>query len=235
MTPDHARTEIERLRAMYVECDASADYGRQFRPFDPREFGYRSQQLRCLAEMLREAGRHDLSGMRILDFGCGTGRLLGDLIGLGAEPALLCGVDLSKERLDAAARRHPHVRFQLASGSSIGFGDASFDLVIQAVVFSSIGLADLRRRLADEMLRVLAPGGFVYWWDLFRVLPQAGGQRLDPRELFLGCGFRGRRVSWLPRPSEGIARRRWKWALGAVVDLFAARPTHLAALIGPKT
>jgi SAM-dependent methyltransferase len=159
---DPTNAELERLRDVYRQKDGSAEYARQYSPLDRIEFGYHLEQLRALGELLRGAGVGSLAGMRVLDFGCGTGRLLGDLVGLGADPELLTGVDLSAERVAVAQRRHPGIRFLEVAGDALPFADGSFDLVTEIVVFSSIHSATLRQSAADELLRALRVGGHVF-------------------------------------------------------------------------
>lgn len=231
---DLVASEVSRIRAEYVQKDGSVAYRGQYAAFEPLQLGYHFQQLQSLAQLLQERGRKDLSGIHILDFGCGSGRFLGDLLGLGAEPKLLCGVDLMPGRLAEATRKYPQIEFKQIDGKSLPFSDSSFDVVSQCVVFSSIALPELRRTMAQEMRRVLKPGGYIFWWDLGSTVEEAGRQPLEPSALFPGWPVKRLRVSWLPKPSEGLAKRRWKYSLGWFVDLFAARPTHLAALIGPK-
>ncbi len=76
-----------------------------------------------------------------------------------------------------AKARHlsPNIDFKLSNGCAIKFNNESFDLVTQHVVFSSIASAGLREELAREMMRVLRPGGFIYWWDMLGMAYDAGG------------------------------------------------------------
>ena len=97
------------------------------------------------------------------------------------------------------AQRNYGPRVANAAGDALPFADASFDLVMQNVVFSSITDAALRARVAAEMLRVLRPGGHVLWYDAersrnrdphFTDVPQA-----ELRSLFPGTQWRLRRLS----------------------------------------
>ncbi|HEX6489873.1 MAG TPA: class I SAM-dependent methyltransferase [Gaiellaceae bacterium] len=104
---------------------------------------------------------HDLS---VLDVGCGAGNWLRHLVELGARPANLVGVDLSTERLEFARQANPGISWLEAGDGPLPFPDASFGLVMQTLVFSSIPDEQLRRRLAQEMLRVA--GRYLMWLDL---------------------------------------------------------------------
>ena len=231
---DQIRNEILRLKTIYREKDSSSEYLRQYRAFEPLECGYRCQQIRCLSDMLYSKGYRDLSGLRILDVGCGTGRLLGDFIGMGGNSESMFGVDIMLSRLVKAIDRYPSMNFILIDGADLPFESISFDLLVQSVVFSSIGLPGLRKKLAAEMVRVTKPGGFIWWWDMVQTLPEAGNQSITLNELFPNLPILSKQISWLPLPSNGIAKKRWKWALSWLIDLFAPNPTHLVALIGPK-
>jgi SAM-dependent methyltransferase len=52
------------------------------------------------------------------------------------------------------------------SGGALPFGDAAFDLALQATMFSSILDVGARRAIAAEVARVVRPGGVLLWYDL---------------------------------------------------------------------
>ena len=137
-TPDAGRRE------------RAPDFGPLARHYDRlRPAGWR---WRALAEVLVAEG--DLSSRRVLDVGCGTGRLLEYL--MSAHGACVAGVDASPEMLAVAARRLPHgVCLQHASAESLPFGDGTFERVTMTLV---VHLLDRPRAFA-EALRVLGPDG----------------------------------------------------------------------------
>ena len=87
---------------------------------------------------------------------------------MGRGPCGLCGIDLSADRIAAARQRIPHADLRIGSAAELPWPDASFDLVSQFTVFTSILDPGLKRAMADEMLRVLKPDGSILWFD-FRV------------------------------------------------------------------
>jgi ubiquinone/menaquinone biosynthesis C-methylase UbiE len=102
---------------------------------------------------VREAG---LAGGRVLDVGCGTGRVCRVL----AERRLakIWGVDPVPEMLAEARRRLPSsVGLKRGSAERLPFKPGSFDA---AILWTVIHLID-RRRAFDELHRVLVPGGRV--------------------------------------------------------------------------
>ena len=102
-----------------------------------------------LYELLVRAG--DLSGRRVLDVGCGTGRFAAAL----AEHADVCGVDPSREMLAVAKRRSSRARFEVASAEQLPLPDRSFE---RAVLWLVVHLVD-RGRAFGELRRVLDENG----------------------------------------------------------------------------
>lgn len=91
-------------------------------------------------------------GARVLDVGCGTGRLFDRL----TSPVLAVGVDLARSALEVAkARGHAVFRVNL-DGPYLPFRDGSFDCVSCLAVVEH--LFD-PRVLIEEVRRVLSPGG----------------------------------------------------------------------------
>src|SRR5438477_3979507 len=70
----------------------------------------------------------DVSGVKVLDAGCGTGYLSKQLQDRGA---LVTGIDLSERMLEIAHARCPDIEFRVDSCAELRtLGDAQFDLVI---------------------------------------------------------------------------------------------------------
>jgi ubiquinone/menaquinone biosynthesis C-methylase UbiE len=116
----------------------------------------------------------------------------------GARLADLTGVDLMHHRLQTARDRTGLAAVQ-ASGSQLPFAGAQFDVVCQNVVFSSIVDPLLRVEVAQDMRRVLKPGGWLLWYDAERT---RGGDahflpvpRAEVRRLFPGVKWRWRRLT----------------------------------------
>ena len=238
---DALSSEVERARCTYDRFEAEGRWETMWAPFGEVEAEYRSQQALGFARLMRVgAGRLDLNGLKILDVGCGRGRLLRSFVDMGASPADLAGIDIHAPSIALAKALSPHLRFDTFDGKGVPYPSASFDLVTQFVVFSSIALPELRLQLASEMVRVLCPGGYVFWWDMTNVSAHADATRpgLDVRLLFEGLPTRQLRVGQRPGLGE-VSRlpRRGRRLLRSLLDSIPVvnyPATHIAALIGPK-
>lgn len=125
-------------------------------------------------------------GRRVLDAGCGTGRMARFLTDRGCSVA---GVDLSPGMLAMARRDHPDLHVREASITDLPFEDASFDGAM--FWYSLIHLPDEAAAVAlGEAARVLRPGGYVL------VASQKGEGTYD-----VGAGLRER--------GHDVALTRW--------------------------
>ncbi|HUG24363.1 class I SAM-dependent methyltransferase [Piscinibacter sp.] len=158
--------ELERIQQRYRERDASQALTGFWTLRNPLVLHLSQERERAVLHAFSRA-HLDLHGLQWLDVGCGRGVEFPNYLRWGAEVDHLVGVDLMHHRL-LAAREATGVALAQASGSQLPFADASFDIVSQNVVFSSIVDAGVRTAVAAEMLRVLRPGGQVLWYDAAR-------------------------------------------------------------------
>lgn len=119
----------------------------------------------AVATLFTANGLGDLSRIKALDVGCGSGGWIRTLMEWGARTENLCGVDLLQNRIDEAKRLTPGVDFRTASGFSISYDAESFDFVSAHTVFSSITDSSARDALAREMTRVLKRDGAILIYD----------------------------------------------------------------------
>lgn len=127
-----------------------------------------------------------LEGSTVLDLGCGTGRdcyLLSRLVG---ESGNVIGVDMTDEQLKIANEyrdwhaerygyKNSNVEFKkgnIEDLATTGVADNSIDLVVSNCV---INLAADKKQVLSEILRVLKPGGEIYFSDVYadRRIPDA--------------------------------------------------------------
>ena len=100
------------------------------------------------------------------EVGCGTGYWLREFIKWGAQPEHIVGVDLLSDRVTEAKKLCPEtVQVQCGSAAALAFPSATFDLVLQSTVFTSVLDASMKQQMAAEMLRVVKSDGLILWYD----------------------------------------------------------------------
>lgn len=190
----------------------------------------------ALLTVLETAGSLPLAGKQILEVGCGSGGVLQELLSLGADASRLCGVDLLPDGIESARRNLPEVNLKVADARHLPFDKEAFDLVIVFTVFSSILNLGAARSVAEEISRVLKPGGAVASYD-FRynnpVNPNVRGmKRRELQAHFPGFVVFAKSLTLLPP----LARRlgpltRFAYPVLAMVPLL--RTHFLAVMVKP--
>ena len=204
--------EAERIAAEYARRGATIPPDR-YSPATPAQLLLRQSRERAVLAALRRAGMLPLAGRRILDVGCGAGQWLADFETWGADRDGLAGIDLLR-RPDRRRARAPDSRrrpARRATRAGCRGRPARFDVVLQSTVFSSILDPAMRTAVADEMARVLAPGGVILWNDFFVDSPGnravRGVRRREVAALFPGFDVDLRRVTLAAPIARVIAPR----------------------------
>jgi SAM-dependent methyltransferase len=102
---------------------------------------------------------------RILDFGCGYGRVMGLLHDHGYRN--LVGVDPAPRMIAAARQRFPALTFLEVNPTRLPLSDESVDAALLLTVLTCIPSDDEQRRVIREIGRVLRPDGLLYISDLW--------------------------------------------------------------------
>jgi ubiquinone/menaquinone biosynthesis C-methylase UbiE len=218
--------EVKRIRSVY-ERRARRGADERYSPFEPAHL-YHAQALdRALVRALQREGVRSLAGMRILDVGCGGGSWLAGLTRFGADVDGLVGVDLREEALNAS-----QIQPLTASADLLPFQSASFDMVCQLTMLSSVLDTTMRRRIAVEMLRVLKPQGILVWYD-FTVNPLnrdvKGVRPKQLRALFPEARLRVERVTLAPPITRLLAGHAWP--VCQLLELAPPLRTHILATV----
>jgi len=108
-------------------------------------------------------------GGKILDLGCGNGRLLKVIQSAGQKYEYL-GVDFSAKLLDQARQQFPGENFQQADMSKLDFPVASFDVVCLIASFHHLDSKKEREELLNKIYSWLKPGGVLFMtnWNLLQ-------------------------------------------------------------------
>jgi SAM-dependent methyltransferase len=203
------QAELDAVRSRYDRRAAQAP-GR-YSPLNPSVYMSMQERERGLIRWIKAMGLEPLADKRLLEIGCGTGANLLQLIRLGFSPENLVGNELLAERADRA-------RFLLPQATRVLEGDAcalelppaSFDVVFQSTVFTSILDDGFQAELAGQMWRLAKPQGGVLWYDFIHDNPRNPDVRGIPvsriRELFPHGRLTTWRVTLAPPLSRLVTR-----------------------------
>ena len=95
-------------------------------------------------------------GSHVLDIACGSGVLARDTLSQVGSSGRVVGVDPAPGMIAAAKEIEPEIEWILGSAEELDFSDATFDSVVSQ--FGMMFFKD-KQAAANEMLRVLKPGG----------------------------------------------------------------------------
>lgn len=116
-----------------------------------------------------------LTGLRLVDVGCGSGQAL---VTAAARGAVVSGLDASKPLLDVARSRLPEADLRVGDLEALPYDSGAFDRV---TAFNSIQYAATPSVAMSELARVCRPGGKVavgVWGDPARCETEALFARL---------------------------------------------------------
>ncbi len=233
------QTEADRIRAEYASRDTRlpADKHALSRPenlFAVQEKG------RALLTWLSRERLLPLDGKRILDVGCGDGHHLLEFVTWGASRGSLAAIDLIDSRVERARAR---IGCRSAEGETpdIRAGDASrlpwasdtFDIVHQGTMFTSILDPEMKGAIAREIVRVLKPGGVLFWYDFMVDNPRnpnvRGIRAHEIRKLFTGCQVSLKRITLAPPIARKVVPVSWVGSL--LLEKLVLLNTHYLGLI----
>lgn len=105
---------------------------------------------------------------KILDIGCGNGRMVEILEGKNVE---YTGLDISEELIKIAKTKYPEMKFIVGNALNPPFLDCTFDKVFCIRMFHHIPSFDLRVKFLKEVNRVLKPNGLliITVWNLWKL------------------------------------------------------------------
>ncbi len=163
--------------------------------FDPS----RTLKARKILSILQDFLGPALQTSRGLDVGCADGAITRELV---SKFLYLVGSDVDQIAIHRAGKIDlPNLSFMISDGSQIAISDESIDVVICAQVYEH---AEKQQGLADEIWRVLRPGGVCFF---------SGPNRLAIIEEHYWLPF----LSWFPHPLSDVYMRIMK--RGQVYDI----------------
>jgi len=187
----------------------SADYAARY--------ASRASKAAKILAILQDHLGPDLSHLDCLDVGCASGAITEHL---APHFALTVGSDIDAETLATAQAeiqnetRLGAVKYVLADGGKLPAPDERFDVVICAQVYEH---APAQQALADEIFRVLRPGGVCFF---------SGPNRLAVMEEHYWLPF----LSWLPQPLSDLYMQIF--GKGDIYDILPRYPWESRRLWG---
>ncbi len=223
-------SEEERIRLAYSRRQGDAVL---YSVFNPGHLVLVQDLERRVIESLCQYKMTPLTQKRILEVGCGTGWMLREMVNWGARPENLSGVDLLEKAIEEARRSCPTTDLRCANAENLPFDDEAFDIVMQFTTFTSILDENVKKRIAEEMLRVITPSGVVLWYDYFVSKPTnpdvKGIGRREIIRLFPNCSFDFRKVTLAPPITRVIAP--YSFLLCYLLDKIPWLRTHYLVVI----
>lgn len=198
------------------------------------QFNYQWLHRKILAHL--QSRFESLADIRLLDLGAGELFWTEDMIRMGLTTTNCLGSDLLFWRLAEGRKKGRQVNAVTSSAAALPFTSSSFDLVSQLTMMTSVPDPALKPMIADEMKRVLRPGGYILWYDFrynnpFNRHTQAIG-RAEIGRLFGEWPIHCETITLLPPMARKIGP-----VFYPLLKFAATLPilrTHYLALIGPK-
>lgn len=224
--------ERERILGAYADRQKQVD-AECYAPWQAVELLYTSGKLRHAARLLHQAGSFPTLNGKVLEVGVGKIGWLGVMIHWGVAEVNLCGIDLSAERVLQAQRVLPMADLRVGDATELPWDDERFDLVIASTVFTSILDSQVRSAVAEEIMRVMVPGGALLWYDFAVNNPSnpnvCGVRRADVRRLFPQLQGTIQSLTLAPPLARRIAPL--SWTLATVLEFIPWLRTHLLGVL----
>jgi len=213
------------LKKIYSALNPSAFFMIQRRQRDIR---------RILEKEFGESTQYDLSDIKLLEIGCGSGQWLTEFQTFGMRVANLAGIELDEKRAATAEERIIGAEIKTGNAAKLPWDDNSFDIVFQSTVFTSILDDEIRNKAASEMKRVCKKNGFILWYDFAFDSPSnpnvRGVGKCEIRKLFEPWNCKFRKVTLAPPIARKIVPLSWLLA-EKLETFFPFLRTHLIAKI----
>ena len=194
-------------------------------------------------EMLRDAIARQVEHIflrpdQVLHIDLGSGALFWpqQLTTMGIAPGHAIGSDILIWRLKEGRAVGRTIPALACSAAQMPFPSNTFQLITQFAMMTSVLDDTLKKQIADEIIRVLAPGGYMLWYDFHVNNPgnphtRAIGKR-EIRRLFPGLPLTFTKITLLPPLARKLAG-----PLSPLLKILHRVPilrTHYLVLIGPK-
>ena len=188
---------------------------------------------RAAARMLRQADASPDNASSCLEVGFGSHGWLSELKSWGVPETGLHGIELDATRAAKAQAQFPEADLRVGDAVELPWPSESFNLVIASTLFTSILDRNVRALIANEVERVLAPGGALLWYDFAFDNPRnanvRGIKRNELKSLFPRLKGAIESVTLAPPLSRLVVPRSRPFA--ALLEKIPLLRTHLLAVL----
>jgi SAM-dependent methyltransferase len=234
--PSNVADEGDDLRARMIAEYEHRDRvvpGSLYAQYNPGYLLMSQARERASVRMLERAGVFPRPGMPCLEVGYGQLGALGALISWGLRESDLHGIEMDERRAAVAQSALPGADLRVGDARNMPWADGTFALVIAWTVFSSILSDSIRQAVANEIVRVLRPGGALLYYDFAWNNPRNRNVRAvtrpQLRTLFAALPGSIRAVTLAPPLSRLIAPR--SWLLATALDSLPFLRSHQVAVL----
>lgn len=125
-----------------------------------------AETRRYLWDDLKPLKKYCKDGFKVLDLGCGSGRLYH--LFEDFQDLTYVGVDQSEEQIKIAKEKFPNADFRVGEMTTLPFADNEFDVLYCIATFHHLPDEKSRIKALQEMKRVLKPGSYILMtnWNL---------------------------------------------------------------------
>jgi ubiquinone/menaquinone biosynthesis C-methylase UbiE len=227
---DFVARERERIRREYERRAREIDSDR-YASWQPAERFATEKRNRKAAVLLRCAGISLAEGTQCLEVGCGAGGWFSQLIEWGVAEDCLHGIELDPQRADQARARFASADIRTGDAVELPWPTGTFQIVIASTVFTSVLATEVRQLIANEIQRVIAPGGALLWYDFAFNNPRnpnvRGIKRRELTHLFPELNGEIKSVTLAPPLARLLAPKSLR-----VAELLEAVPVLRTHLLG---
>ncbi len=229
---DFVAVERERIQLEY-QRRAREVRSDLYAPWQPSARFMLESRNRTAATMLQRLDVFPKPGDQCLEVGYGTLGWLAELISWGVRESDLHGIELDPSRARRACEILPAADLRIGDAVELPWDNDSFQLAIASTLFTSVLDPNVRRLIADEITRVLAPGGALLWYDFAYNNPRnqnvRGIGRAEIKKLFPTLQGKIRSITLAP-PLTRLIAPHW-WTLATVLEAIPLLRTHLIAVL----
>jgi ubiquinone/menaquinone biosynthesis C-methylase UbiE len=169
VTDGELEAAVDEIRDEYRRRDVAPQCAGQYSFLNRTHARLVLDRERAILDALSRHLKVAVDEAEVLDVGAGTGISLALLAAYGFDARRLHGVDIVASRVEQGRVQFPAFDLRVGDGYSLPWDDASFDVVQQITMLSSVHDPRLRETIAAEMRRVLRPGGLLLSFDVASV------------------------------------------------------------------